>query len=101
MSLYTYSTLAENDLVEIGTYTLARWGTTQTEKYLNQLEDCCRMIAQNPRVGRPWRETPLRIRRLEQGKHVIFYQQQDAGIFIARILHQSMLPTHHPMEDPT
>jgi toxin ParE1/3/4 len=92
--LLIYSRLAEEDVVEIARYTFQVWGLEQTEKYLSQLEDCCRMIAQNPNLGRHWNGVPRGLRRIEHGKHVIFYRPLDSSIVIARILHHSMLPNH-------
>lgn len=39
------------------------------------------------------------LRRIQQGSHVIFYRQTAEGILIIRILHQSMLPTRHPLDE--
>jgi plasmid stabilization system protein ParE len=36
---------------------------------------------------------------MEQGKHVIFYRQQDAEVLISRILHQRMLPGEQAIDD--
>ena len=99
MRKFTYSTSAQNDLLAIGAYTLAMWGPQQTARYLDQLEDCCGLIAQNPNMGRPWHGKPDSLRRIEQGKRVIFYWNQDSGILISRILHQRMIPSHRSFEE--
>jgi plasmid stabilization system protein ParE len=39
------------------------------------------------------------MRRIEQGKHVVFYREDPEGILIVRILHQSMLAERHRMDD--
>jgi plasmid stabilization system protein ParE len=39
------------------------------------------------------------LRRLEHGKHVVFYRQERGGILVSRILHQGMLPELHSTED--
>jgi toxin ParE1/3/4 len=50
----------------------------------------------NPALGRRCDEIRGGLRRLEHGKHVIFYRQQDNdGILVSRILHQRMLPERH------
>ncbi len=36
---------------------------------------------------------------MEQGSHVIFYRQRSGGILISRVLHRSMLPERHTMDD--
>lgn len=38
---------------------------------------------------------------MEQGRHVIFYRQHPDGILISRMLHQTMLPALHPINDPS
>jgi toxin ParE1/3/4 len=96
---FAYSKLAEDDLTEIGAYTLQMWGVEQTEKYLRQLEDCCRMIARNPNLGKPWKGNSQGLRRMEQGSHTIFYRQFDSRIIVVRILHQNMMPTRHTFDE--
>jgi len=39
-------------LLSIGAYTLRRWGEAQTVRYLDELEDCCRQLADNVASGR-------------------------------------------------
>jgi plasmid stabilization system protein ParE len=39
------------------------------------------------------------LRRLEHGKHVVFYRREPRGILITRILHQRMLPERHAIDD--
>lgn len=40
------------------------------------------------------------LRRLEHGKHVVFYRRESGGILVSRFLHQNMLATRHAMDDP-
>jgi plasmid stabilization system protein ParE len=37
---------AEDDLAEIGAYTLRTWGAEQCARYLDQLEACCKRLAE-------------------------------------------------------
>jgi len=39
------------------------------------------------------------LRRMEQGKHVVFFRREPAGILVSRILHERMLPERHAMVD--
>ena len=94
-----YSRRAEADLVAIGAYTLQQWGVEQTIRYLDQLETCCERLAENPLLGRPCDEIRPGLRRMEQGRHVIFYRQQKKGIVVSRMLHQRMLPERHDLGD--
>jgi toxin ParE1/3/4 len=50
------------------------------------------MLAANPALGRACSEIRPGLRRLEHGRHVVFYRQDAAGILVSRILHQRMLP---------
>jgi len=68
-------------------------------EYIRQLEDCCQLLADNPALGRPCDETRPGLRRMKQGKHVVFYRQEPGGILISRILHQSMLPEKQAIDD--
>jgi toxin ParE1/3/4 len=99
MPKFRFSRRAEADLVSIGNYTLRTWGEKQAEHYLHQLEDCCRQLAENPELGRTCDDVRPGLRRMEQGRHVLFYREASGGILVVRILHQGMLPKRHPMED--
>ncbi len=92
--------LAELDLADIADYTADVWGGKQAEVYLDRLVDCFVRIAKMPEIGRSCGSVHPGFRRIEQGKHVIFYEPRDGGVFISRVLHQSMLPIKHAlMED--
>lgn len=99
MAAFRFSRRAEADLLSIAEYTLRTWGKGQTALYLNELEDCCKRLADNPALGRPCAEIRPGLRRFEHGKHVVFYRQERGGILVSRILHERMLPERHPIED--
>lgn len=100
MAVFHFSRRAEADLLEIGAYTLENWGADQTIRYIDQLETCCRRLADNPGLGRSCDEIRPDLRRMEHGKHVIFYRQYQGGILVSRILHQRMLPQRQAIDDP-
>ena len=100
MAAFRFSRRAEADLLSIGDYTLRTWGTAQAVRYIGELEVCCRMLADNPALGRLSDDVRLGLRRLEYGKHVVFYRQEErGGILVSRILHQRMLPDRHAIDD--
>jgi toxin ParE1/3/4 len=101
MATLYYSRSAKADLLSIGAYTLETWGTAQAERYLDSLEQCAKMLAANPRLGRQCMWIRPGLRRFEKGRHILFYRRVDDGIFISRILHQNMLPEQQPFEDET
>jgi toxin ParE1/3/4 len=99
MATLRLSRIAKEDLLQIGSYTLETWGVTQAERYLNSLEECAKMLATNPLLGRACNWIRPGLRRFEKGRHVLFYRRLEDGIFVSRILHQSMLPGDQPFED--
>jgi len=96
---FRFSRRAEDDLLNIGDYTLRTWGKAQAARYLGELEVCCQMLAANPVLGRPCDDVRPGLRRLEHGKHVVFYRQEPGGILVSRILHQRMLPDRYDTDD--
>jgi toxin ParE1/3/4 len=99
VAVFRFSRRAEDDLLSIGDYTLRTWGKAQAARYLGELEVCCQTLSGNPALGRLCDEVRPGLRRLEHGKHVVFYRQQHGGILVSRILHQRMLPELHSTED--
>lgn len=97
MSKYHLSALAEIDLADIADYTTDVWGGKQAELYLDSLVQCFVRIAQMPSLGRACDSVHAGFRRIEEGRHVIFYQPRGRGVFVSRILHQSMLPVRHEL----
>jgi toxin ParE1/3/4 len=96
---FRFSRRAEADLLSIGLYTLRTWGEVQAARYINELEACCQMLARNPALGRACDEVRPGLRRMEHGKHIVFYRQKPGGILVSRILHQRMLPERHVIDD--
>ncbi|HEX9198927.1 MAG TPA: type II toxin-antitoxin system RelE/ParE family toxin [Acidobacteriaceae bacterium] len=92
MSTWKLTRKARTDYAEILLYTIDAWGEEQAERYLALLLDGFDLLAQNPGIGRPCNRLAPRLRRFEQGKHVIFYKPDRNGIIVSRVLHQSRLP---------
>ena len=99
MAAFRFSRRAEADLLSIGDYTLRTWGKIQTTRYISEFEVCCQKLADNPALGRPCDDVRPGLRRLEHGKHVVFYRQKRGGILVSRILHQRMLPNKYATDD--
>jgi toxin ParE1/3/4 len=99
MGKFRFSRRAEADLLNIGAYTLRKWGKTQAARYLGELETCCQTLAVNPTLGRLCDDIRPGLRRHEHGRHVLFYRQDRGGILVSRILHQRMLPHRHALDD--
>ena len=99
MAHFRLSRRAEADLLNIGAYTLRAWGEIQTVRYLDELEACCQMLSDEPTLGRLCDDVRPSLRRMECGRHVVFYRQDVSGILVSRILHQRMLPERHAVAD--
>ena len=99
MAVFRFSRRAEADLLSIGAYTVRRWGEDQAIRYIDDLEGCCKMLADNPALGRGCDDVRPGLRRMEHGRHIVFYREDDRGILVSRILHQRMLPEGHGIGD--
>jgi toxin ParE1/3/4 len=99
VAAFRFSRRAESDLAGIAGYTLRTWGKVQAARYLGELEDCCRRLADNPALGRICEGIRPGLRRWEHGAHVVFYREQGGGILISRVLHRGMLPERHSIDD--
>jgi toxin ParE1/3/4 len=98
MAKFRLSRRAEADLLGIGEFTLREWSKSQAARYIDELETCCQILADNPALGRPCDHVRPGLRRHEHGKHVVFYRPERNGILVSRILHQRMLPERHALD---
>ena len=99
MAAFRFSRRAEADLLGIARQTLRTWGADQALRYIDDLEACCRMLASNLGLGRACDYVRPGLRRMERGRHVVFYRENAGGILISRILHRRMLPESHEIGD--
>jgi len=90
--VYRLTRLAETDLKSIVRYTMKTWGRAQTIRYRQGLQDCFRLLADNPSIGRNCDSIHPGLRRFEHGKHVVFYLAQPDELLIVRVLHRQMIP---------
>jgi toxin ParE1/3/4 len=90
---------AREDVLEIIAFTLGKWGESQARKYRDALYTCFDLIGKRPTIGRRCDWLSSGLRRVEVGKHVIFYKSSRNAIVIYRILHQRMLPRRRAFED--
>jgi toxin ParE1/3/4 len=99
VAAFRFSRRAEADLIEIAHYTLKNWGEDQTIRYIDDLEACCQQLAVNPALGRPCEDIRPGLRRIEYGRHVVFYRPEPTGVLVSRILHHRMLPERHAIDE--
>lgn len=87
---YRVTPRAQQDLINIGRYTLEMWGKKQRNLYLRAIEQRFRLIADNPYMGRHRPDVKEGYYSFPQGSHVIFYLIHDNGIDIIGVPHQRM-----------
>jgi toxin ParE1/3/4 len=98
MTTFKLTRRTEADLLNIGDYTLDRWGKEQTVRYLAQMEAGCQRLADQPFLGRACDRIRPGLHCMEVGGHILFYRPASEFVLIVRILHKSMLPARHSME---
>ncbi len=92
---YRLSRLADNDIVNIAEYTIQEFGIKQARRYRDTLENCFLTIAKNPNIGRNAEEFETGLKRFENQSHIVFYLEDDKGLFIVRVLHNSVDIVRH------
>lgn len=91
MRLYRVSGKAKSDLLAIGRYTSRKWGKTQRNIYLKQIDDCFTQLAENPELGVTCDYIKKDYRKFPQGSHLVFYKLSSKNVLeIIRVLHNSM-----------
>lgn len=91
MPSFKVSRKAQADLIAIGRYTENKWGTSQRNHYLKQLDDCFYQLAENPELGSACDFILEGYRKFPQGSHLIFYKPvSDYIVEIIRVLHKSV-----------
>ncbi len=81
-----YSRLALNDLEEIAVY-IAQDNPQRAHSFVDELEEKCRILSENPKLYRPRDEIAANLRMATHGDYLIFYRETDQGVRIERILH--------------
>lgn len=99
MSAVGFTRRAEVDLATIADYTLREWGEEQTVRYVEGIEACCQLLADNPAIGRSCDYIRPGLHRMESGSHVIFYRHEPQGILVSRVLHKRMSPERNLADD--
>ena len=79
-------------MLGIAEYSLRQWGEAQAARYLAQLGGCCRRVGDSPMIGRACPRILPGLRRIEQGRHVVFFLVADGDVLIVRVIHKSMQP---------
>lgn len=96
MSQYVLSPAAQADLGEIWDYTCERWGDSQAENYVRDIQRAIERAAHNPLIGRPCDEVRKGYRRHAVGSHTLYYRIAGPDLIdVVRILHKRMDVDQH------
>ncbi len=81
---------AKKDLLNIGRYTQKKWGKSQRNKYLKEIDKCLNRLSKNPNLGIHRPEIKSGYYSYPIGSHIIFYLKERKRIIIIGIPHQAM-----------
>lgn len=76
---------AEADLDEIWLY-IAQDDPDAADRFIDRIEERCRILAQNPLMGRSRAEMAPGLRSFPIGNYIIFYVPIENGIEIVRVV---------------
>ena len=76
-------------------HSLAQWGASQSEQYIEDLTEAFEFLADNPKAGTACDQIRQHYRRHPVIRHVIYYRATNYGIEVMRILHDRMLAARH------
>jgi toxin ParE1/3/4 len=86
MARYTKRPKAEADLLEIWLY-VAQESPRAADRLLDRIEARCRLLANNPRLGRARPEIAPDARAWLVGRYLVLYREQNDGIEVVRVVH--------------
>lgn len=93
--IYTLSEKAADDLESILDYSYSNFGVAVMQDYYDSLESCFYTLVKNPDLGLRVKHISPDYHCFHHRSHLIFYQKSKQGVFIVRLLHQSMDAPQH------
>ena len=90
MANYRLTKKADSDITQLYEYGILNFGLNQAQSYLLGLYDDLDHLVQNPLLGHSAHELSLGLRRFEYQSHVIFYEPEEDGVLVVRILRGEM-----------
>jgi len=89
---------AKSDLIEIRHYTLKQWGAAQSQKYLSELRQTIRLLAETPLLGKSRPDVGSDVLSFPQASHIIYYVVHERQLVVFGVLHKCMVPLNHLAE---
>jgi toxin ParE1/3/4 len=78
---------ARRDIADLAEQSEARWGKHQTRRYLDALEATIQKLTDNPMLGHDSGLPRPGLRRMNSGRHAVFYLVSGERIEVVRVLH--------------
>ena len=95
MPAIQFTNAARQDLKNIFTYSIRKWGRQQAQRYSSQLKAHIQKLAEDAVFSKPVPDTQRNLRRSATGRHSVIFEQTDEQILIVRVLHEAMdIPRH-------
>ncbi|QTE23030.1 type II toxin-antitoxin system RelE/ParE family toxin [Polaribacter cellanae] len=91
MAEYKLTNKAVEDLSKIWDYIFEVWSEKQADKYYDGLISNCEEIAENPELGKNYKEISKQLLGVKANRYIIFYRTLEKNyVEITRILHERM-----------
>jgi len=96
--IYRLTPDAQTDLIEIRRFTVNQWGTAQSQKYLFELRQTIRLLAETPSLGKSRPDVESSVLSFPHASHVIYYVVHEQQLIVFGVLHKCMVPLNHLAE---
>ncbi|MFC4346822.1 type II toxin-antitoxin system RelE/ParE family toxin [Kordiimonas lipolytica] len=100
MLAYHLTPEAQKDILEIRRYTTEQWGKPQSQKYLSELRQTIRLLAENPNLGKQRSDVSSGVSSFPHASHVIYYIVHRQQLIVFGVLHKRMVPDQHLADRP-
>lgn len=82
-----FRTAAKRDVAQLAERSEREWGKRRTRRYLDKIEAKIAMLADNPMLGHDAEMSRPNLRRMNSGRHAVFYVVGENRIEAIRVLH--------------
>jgi toxin ParE1/3/4 len=73
----------------------SKWGKTQAERYLDELNSSFETLAMAPQLAPACDMVRTGYRRHRVSRHVVYYRLESATVIVVRVLHERMDAARH------
>lgn len=95
---YRLTSDAQSDLIGIRQFTVKQWGLAQSRKYLSELRQTIRLLAESPSIGAARPDVGPEVLSFPHVSHVIYYVLHERQLVVFGVLHKRMVPLSHLAE---